>query len=186
MKKIVAMICLFVMIIVSSTGCVLFTKQGAEYAAGAVNIKLESELIKTQYIKVFNMVSTNQAKFTQDEWNSLMDVHFSFSETYARLETMFSKPEKLITPQELRKTYELAFIGYSQAREIVGNHKDGFTKFQWAQLINFDEQVAVYDKQVRAVLDNPDTEDINVTLGIIITLSTVAYKYLLPVVMSAI
>jgi len=184
MKKIVAMLCVLLMLLVSS--CSLFTKQGAEYAAGVVNIKIESALIKSQYQKVYNLINDNQAKFSSEEWKSLMDVHYAFTESANRLEKIMESPKNIVTPAELKKIYELTYIGYTEARGILSNHKDSFTTFQWSQLIGFDEQVLVYDKQVRSILDNPSTDDINVTLGIIITLSSVAYKYLLPVLMSVI
>jgi len=49
---------------------------------------------------------------------------------------------------------------------------------------NFDLKAIAYDKQVRAILDNPDNDDINMTLGAIITLGGITYKYLLPVLVS--
>jgi hypothetical protein len=186
MKKIVAFICVFLMLLSSITGCSLFTKEGAQYAAGVVNIKAESVLIKSQYSRVYALVLDNKAKFGDDEWKQLMDVHFAFSESAARIEKLMESPKNVITPSELKQMYELAYIGYADAREILNNHKDGFTKFQWEQLINFDKQAVIYDKQVRSILDNPNTDDINITLGIIITLGSVAYKYLLPLLISAI
>jgi hypothetical protein len=170
----------------SISGCSLLTKQGAEYAAGVISLKLESEIIKTQYQKIYVMMVDNQAKFTVDEWKSLLDIHYAFSETFTKLENITKDPKYVITPAELKKMYELAYIGYSEARSILSNHSDGFTKFQWKQLTSFDDQVLLYDKQVRSILDNPNTEDINTTLGIIITLGGVAYKYLLPVLISVI
>jgi len=187
MKKIVIFVCMLVILISSSiSGCSLLTKEGAEYAAGVVNIKVESALIKSQYEKVYTLITANQQKFTLDEWKQLMDVHFAFSEAAARIENVMENPKNVITPKELKQMYELAYIGYTQAREILVNHEDGFTKYQWVQLKNFDAQALQYDKQVRGILDNPSTEDINVTLGIIITLGSVAYKYLLPVLVSMI
>jgi hypothetical protein len=186
MKKIITLVCVLIMILMSTSGCALFTKQGAEYAAGVVNIKIESELIKSQYQKIYVLINDSHGKFTRDEWNSLLNVHYAFSETYDRLEKITKNPKDVVTPSELKRMYELAYIGYAEARVILSNHKEGFTKFQWAQLTNFDDQVSLYDRQVRSILDNPNTEDINITLGIIITLGSVAYKYLLPVLISVI
>lgn len=173
-------------VITSLSGCALFTKEGAQYAAGVVNIKNESDLIKSQYVKIYNLVDSNKVKFTEEEWKSLMDVHYAFSETYNRLDSIAVNPKSIVTPQELKRMYELAYIGYTEARAILSNHTNSFTTYQWAQLVSFDKQVVLYDKQVRLILDNPNTEDINITLGIIITLGSVAYKYLLPVVISMI
>jgi hypothetical protein len=80
--------------------------------------------------------------------------------------------------------YELAYIGYTNAREIIIRHKADFTSFQWDRMEQFDKRAHEYDVSVRKVLDNPDTDDINMTLGVIVTLSSAAYKYLLPVVVS--
>ncbi len=170
----------------SISGCSLFSKQGAEYAAGVVNIKVESTIIKSQYEKIYTLIVSNKSKFSEEEWKQLMDVHFAFSEASIRVEKVIDNPKNIITPSELRQMYELAYIGYVQAREILVIHETEFTKYQWVQLNSFDAQALRYDKQVRAILDNPSTEDVNITLGIIITLSSVTYKYLLPVLVSMI
>jgi hypothetical protein len=82
--------------------------------------------------------------------------------------------------------YNTAYNGYIVAKNIVSTHKADFTSLQWSQILDFDKQAIDYDKQVRLVLDNPSTADINMTIGLIITLGGVAVKYLLPVVISMI
>lgn len=186
MKKIVTFICVLVLLVSSVVGCSLFSKQGADYATSAVNLKLESTLIKTQYQKIYTVVQSNKAKFTDTEWQQLNEVNFAFTEASTRIEGVLKNPENVVTPVELKQMYDLAYIGYSEAKGILVNHKSEFTEYQWLELQNFDKQAVEYDKQVRSILDNPSTDDINKTLGIIIVLGSMAYKYLLPVLMSLI
>ena len=175
-----------VMLVLSITGCSLFSKQGADYAANVVNLKVESTLIKAQYQKIFAVVQGNKARFTDTEWQQLNEVNFAFTESASRIEDVLKNPGNVVTPVELKQMYELASVGYTEAKGILNNHKSEFTEFQWLELQNFDKQAIEYDKQVRSILDNPSTDDINKTLGIIIVLGSMAYKYLLPVLISLI
>lgn len=168
------------------SGCSMFNKNALDYATNAVELKSDSALIKAQYQRIYVLIEANKVKFTSDEWVQLSNVHFAFSESATRLEKIFADPKTIITPAELKQMYELAYIGYTSAKEIIAAHQAEFTKLQWAQIQAFDAQAVDYDKQVRLILDNPSTQDINVTLGLIITLGGVAYKYLLPVLVSMI
>lgn len=182
MKKIVAILC--ILFFVSISGCALLSKDMVDYSVGVMSLKVESELLYNQYESMYNLVSSKKENFTEEEWDQLMDVHFAFSETASRIDRMLKNPKEIVTPQELRQIYELAFIGYTNAKEIIINHRDQFSNYQWAQMENFDLKAIAYDKQVRAILDNPDNDDINMTLGAIITLGGITYKYLLPVLVS--
>lgn len=188
MKKLVIAVCLLCLFVSTTmfSGCSYFNKNTLDYATNAVELKADSSLIKAQYQRIYVLIETNKAKFTADEWAQLSNVHFAFSESAARLEKIFADPKTVITPAELKQMYELAYIGYTSAKEIISAHQSEFTKLQWAQIQAFDAQAVDYDKQVRLILDNPNTQDINMTLGLIITLGGVAYKYLLPVLVSMI
>ena len=184
MKKVVAILC--VMMLMTFGGCALFSEQGAQYAMGVMNLKTDSHLLLTQYEKIYNLVSAHQERFSEEEWNQLLDVHYAFTETATRVESMMKSPKDIVTPAELRQMYELAYIGYANAREIILNHRDVFSSYQWSQMENFDLRAHIYDKQVRAILEDPSNNDINMTLGVMITLGGAAYKYLLPVLVAAI
>jgi len=187
MKIIIAIVCVVLLAVGSVTmpGCGYFNEI-APYAMDVVNLKAESALMQQQYEKIFTLIQQYQASFTEEEWDQLNDIHFAFSETALRVSAILDNPADIPTPTELKQMYELAYIGYVNARDIISVHKEVFTSYQWAQLINFDKKANVYDKQVRAILDNPDTDDINMTLGLMITLGGAAYKYLLPVLVSVI
>lgn len=186
MKKLMTLIVIVMFMTVSTTGCVLtqYAKSGYNYAMGVVELKKESELVKEQYVIIYDMVLEKADAFSTDEMVQLNDVHFAFTETATRVEWIIRHPEDAVTPEELRRMYELAYIGYTTARAIVADHRDAFSDYNWKSMVAFDEQLKLYDVDVRAILDNPDTEDINKTLGLIITLGGVAYKYILPVVVS--
>lgn len=186
MKKLMTLIVIVMFMTVSTTGCVLtqYAKSGYNYAMGVVELKKESELVKEQYVIIYDMVLEKEDAFSPDEMVQLNDVHFAFTETATRVEWIIRHPEDAVTPEELRRMYELAYIGYTTARAIVADHRDAFSDYNWKSMVAFDEQLKLYDVDVRAILDNPDTEDINKTLGLIITLGGVAYKYILPVVVS--
>lgn len=184
MKKIIAVICILLMVLATSS-CSLMDG-GADYAKQVVSLKAESTLIKSQYERVYSMINDNRDSFTESEQQQLDDIHFAFSEAALRIEGVYKNPETIMTPAELKSMYELAYIGYTNAKDIIVTHKELFTSYQWSQLENFDKKAIDYDKQVRAVLDNPDTDDINMTIGLIITLGGAAYKYLLPVIVSMI
>jgi hypothetical protein len=183
MKRLIAVICIVLMVFTSS--CAMLG-QGVDYATDVMNLKVESVLIKNQYEKMYMLVDGKMDNFTDDEKSQLNDIHFAFSEAAIRIEMMMDDPKNAITPTELKGMYELVYIGYTTAREIITSHSDIFTSYQWSQMINFDKKAKEYDLQVRAILDNPDTNDINMTLGLIITLGGAAYKYLLPVLVSII
>lgn len=183
MNKIVCIVCaLFIFM----SGCALFTKDAVDYGMNVVNLKYESVLIKNQYERIYTLITANESKFTEDEWAQLLDVHFAFTEAASRITEIMDDPKKVVPPAELRQMYELVYIGYTTARVIISGHKEQFTDYQWAQMESFDIKAAQYDKQVRDILDNPDNEDINKTLAVIIALGGAAYKYLLPVVISMI
>lgn len=187
MKKLLTM--LLVVIFATTTmisGCSIMSKEGLEYATNVIDLKAESTLIKKQYGRIYDIVLAKAESFTPEELDQLNDIHFAFTETADRVGEMLEDPTKVVTPDELKGMYELAYIGYTNARDIVSVHKDEFTAYQWEQMIQFDNLAQEYDKQVRLVLDNPDTNDINMTLGVMITLGGAAYKYLLPVLVSLI
>jgi hypothetical protein len=188
MKKFIAIVTAVMLAIstITFSGCALFSEQGLDYTTSVIGLKSESAIIKSQYQRIYDIVNTNQEKFTEEEWDQLMDIHFAFTETASRVEEIINDPKKIVTPAELRQTYELAYIGYTNAREIMVAHKEEFTGYQWSQLESFDNKAVEYDKKVRNILDNPDNEDINMTLGVIITLGGFAYKYLLPTLISMI
>lgn len=187
MKKFIAMIMMVLFMSTSLTGCgTLFSKEGLEYATNVIDLKAESTLIKKQYERIYNIIIERQDSFSEEEIAQLNDIHFAFSETAIRVGEMMDDPINVVTPDELRSMYELAYIGYTNARDIVSVHKEEFTAYQWSQMIQFDAKAREYDVQVRKVLDNPDTADINMTLGVMITLGGAAYKYLLPVLVSLI
>jgi len=186
MKKMIMMLMFVLLTVIPMSGCVSWFSPAVNYATNMVDLKAESTLIKKQYERVYLLIEKKQSGFTDEEWVQLNDIHFAFSETADRISEMLSDPTKVVTPKELKGMYELAYIGYANARDIISVHKDEFTAYSWSQMINFDKQAIEYDKQVRAVLDNPDNNDINMTLGIIITLGGAAYKYLLPVLVSLI
>jgi len=187
MKKLVAVSVVLIML-VSTTLLTSCSKIGGSlnYATNVIDLQVESTLIKNQYSKVYDLIVTEEESFTEEEWAQLNDIHFAFTETASRISEMMKKPENVITPKELRQMYELAYIGYTNARDIISSHKDIFTSYQWAQMVDFNDKAIQYDIEVRAILDNPDTEDINKTLGLIITLGGVAYKFILPVLVSLI
>lgn len=186
MKKFVSSVMIAIMLSMPMVGCSLISSNSVEYAMNVIDLKSESELIKKQYGKIYTIVDSRSDKFTDEERLQLDDIHFAFTETADRIEEIIDNPKKVVTPDELKEMYELAYIGYVNAREIILQHKDVFTSYQWDQMSKFDQSVIEYDVEVREVLDNPDTEEINKTLAVMITLGSAAYKYLLPVLVSII
>lgn len=184
MKRFLSML-MVVVYLMTATSCAMLG-QSVDYASNVINLKSDSMLIKKQYEKIYILVESKRDSFTEDEIAQLEDIHFAFSETANRIEEIMENPKKVVTPEELRQMYELAYIGYTNARVIVSTHKGEFTAYQWDQMEQFDNKLKEYDVDVRAILDNPDTDDINMTLGLIITLGGAAYKYILPVVVTLI
>jgi hypothetical protein len=188
MKKIVIAICL-ICLITSTTmfaGCSYFNKNSLDYATNAVTLKSDTDLIKSQYKMIESLVDLNKAKFTVDEVTQLTSVNSTFTDLSNKIDAILANPKTVVTPAELKIMYNTAYNGYIVAKNIVSTHKADFTSLQWSQILDFDKQAIDYDKQVRLVLDNPSTADINMTIGLIITLGGVAVKYLLPVVISMI
>lgn len=186
MKKMIATILTILMLASIPTGCVVVPKGAAEYASNVIELKADSTLVKKQYERIYTLVESKEESFSDEELTSLYDIHFAFTETANRVSEMMDDPTRIITPDELKSMYELAYIGYTNAREIITEHREEFTSYQWSQMVEFDKKAKEYDTQVRLVFDNPDTDDINKTLGVMITLGTTAYKYLLPVLVAVI
>lgn len=175
---------LLILILATFGGCALFSKQTLDYATGVVSLKTESQIIKAQYEKIYNIIDSRRDAFTEEEIQQLEDIHFAFTETSLKVENILNNPKDIVTPAEIKQMYELAYIGYTNAKDIIVKHKEIFTSYQWSQLESFDKKALEYDAQVRQILDNPNNTDINKAIGMIITLGGIAYKYLLPVVIS--
>ncbi|MCK5021026.1 MAG: hypothetical protein KAS32_28705 [Candidatus Peribacteraceae bacterium] len=182
-RKFIAVVCIMLLLSSSFTGCAMLGS-GVDFAGYVISLKSDSALVEKQYNKMYILIVAKKDSFTEDEWLQLEDINFAFTETAARIKLIMKSPKNAITPDELKDMYNLAYVGYTTARDIVANHRDAFTNFQWTQMEDFDKKLVDYDVSVREVLDNPDTVDINKTLGLIITLGGAAYKYILPVVLS--